>query len=102
MQQLAICNQYATGVGAFHSRKCSIPQGCPWSMCFLTLLMTGWVRLLQHEDQRAVLKMLAGDLMVGTAASAEVSPDVVAEQQANLARLTFDYLAAMGARVSHE
>eukprot|EP00969_Alexandrium_andersonii_P287672 12717675-Alexandrium_andersonii.AAC.1 len=46
--------------------------------------------------------MLADDLMVGTAADADVLPAVAAQQQSDLVRLTFDYLTAMGARVSHE
>eukprot|EP00969_Alexandrium_andersonii_P146457 6476923-Alexandrium_andersonii.AAC.1 len=44
LEGLSICGAYAEGYGAFEQRKCSIPQGCPFSMVTLALALTPWVR----------------------------------------------------------
>eukprot|EP00969_Alexandrium_andersonii_P147547 6524233-Alexandrium_andersonii.AAC.1 len=37
---------YATGCGKEATRQLSLPQGCPWSMAALSLLMCVWIDLV--------------------------------------------------------
>eukprot|EP00969_Alexandrium_andersonii_P260743 11527815-Alexandrium_andersonii.AAC.1 len=38
---------YASGCGLPRRRKCSIPQGDPWSMVFLALSGTAWLNAMK-------------------------------------------------------
>eukprot|EP00969_Alexandrium_andersonii_P085794 3782210-Alexandrium_andersonii.AAC.1 len=51
MEGLGYHNSLATGVGARHTRVLSIPQGCPFSMLSLDLVMTIWLRALNDQCQ---------------------------------------------------
>ena len=39
-------NCLAGGVGTPHYRRCGIPQGCPFSMMFVALIMRLWIVIM--------------------------------------------------------
>ena len=47
-------------IGKEHQHRCSIPQGCPFSMSLLALLMKVWINLMQELG--VVPRTLADDL----------------------------------------
>ncbi len=49
-------------VGQPHRDKASLPQGCPFSMCMVALLMKPWLSIM-HED-KVTPRCLADDLMI--------------------------------------
>ena len=54
--------QIAGTVGEGHVDRCSLPQGCPFSMVFIGLLMVPWVRLMRCMN--VIPRCLADDLMI--------------------------------------
>ena len=42
-ENVSIHNSIAGGLGDACHKNCSIPQGCPFSMCFMALLMRPWI-----------------------------------------------------------
>ena len=60
--QLRIRNQIGTTLGTLHQHRCSIPQGCPFSMTLIALLMRPW--LLQMRNASVVPRILADDLFM--------------------------------------
>lgn len=58
---LRIYNHYGTGLGRPMRRRASIPQGCPYSMRFLAILIRPW--LVISRVAGAVPRSLADDLM---------------------------------------
>ena len=61
MNNLIIHNQYARGLGRARSRYTSLPQGCPFSMRFLALMMEPWHQQIKLYE--AVPRSLADDLL---------------------------------------
>ena len=59
----ALQNRYQVGdsVGSAHLDRCSIPQGCPFSMTMIALIMLPWIKLMRSLDVEA--RVLADDLM---------------------------------------
>ena len=47
LENLLLYNCLAGGVGTPHSRPCGIPQGCPFSMMIVSLMMKPWVMLMR-------------------------------------------------------
>eukprot|EP00969_Alexandrium_andersonii_P127776 5647497-Alexandrium_andersonii.AAC.1 len=43
VEQVKYYNSLALGLGTPYQRRMSIPQGCPLSMSFATLLLTPWL-----------------------------------------------------------
>ena len=64
-QQLVICNQIGGTLGKPHQHRCSIPQGCPFSMALIALLMRPWI--LHMRAHQVEPRVLAGDLFIHTA-----------------------------------
>eukprot|EP00969_Alexandrium_andersonii_P115365 5102020-Alexandrium_andersonii.AAC.1 len=54
---------YASGVGSPKPRRCAIPQGCPFSMLFLSLLTTVWLAAVRQQHQGVFARVLTDDLM---------------------------------------
>ena len=61
MNNLIIHNQYALGLGRARSRYTSLPQGCPFSMTFLALMMVPWHQ--QIKLYGAIPRSLVDDLL---------------------------------------
>ena len=62
--QVFIYNALAGGFGKPYKKRCSIPQGCPFSMMFIALLMLPWVCM--STAMRLQPKVLADDIMLST------------------------------------
>ena len=50
IDNLNIRFQYGDKVGKAHKRRCSIPQGCPFSMTMVALMFVPWVNLIKKND----------------------------------------------------
>ena len=61
-QQLVIHNQVGNTLGKAHQHKCSIHQGCPYSMTFIALLMRPWI--LRMRELTLQPRVLADDLFL--------------------------------------
>ena len=61
VDNLKIGYQVGDTVGTVHSDRCSIPQGCPFSMTMIALLMVPWIHLMRELDVDP--RALADDLM---------------------------------------
>lgn len=46
LENLLVYNCFAGGVGEPFRRLCGIPQGCPFSMAMVTLIMRPWLMLV--------------------------------------------------------
>ena len=47
IENLLLYNCLAGGIGRPHKRRCGIPQGCPFSMMMVALIMRPWVLLMR-------------------------------------------------------
>ena len=93
LEALQIHFSFASHIGQGHTHPCGIPQGCPFSMVFITFLMYPWHVLLKslHVQPRA----LADDLMVVTFGNRALHRF----QRGFSATLTF--LSHLGAQIAH-
>ena len=92
LENLLLYNCLAGGVGAPHQRKCGIPQGCPFSMMMVGLIMRPWIILM--ETCMVSCYILADDVLV------LAHGDTMFDRFANGLNNTHKYLQAMGARVA--
>ena len=60
--QLQVHNSIARGIGAGFRRRTGIPQGCPLSMLYMTLLLRPW--LMQQKKTGHIGKTLADDILL--------------------------------------
>lgn len=86
------CHRLSLGVGAWHTRERSIPQGRPWSVTFLALLMRPWI--LRTRAVGAVPRVLADDMSLCTTGEAHF------RATCSGMRITQLYVRAIGGRVS--
>ena len=76
VEGLKVYNCLAGGVGTPYVRKCGIPQGCPFSMMLVALLMRPWILIMLAAAMKAtlladdVLMVSTGSRMVGKLAQA--------------------------------
>eukprot|EP00969_Alexandrium_andersonii_P114246 5050349-Alexandrium_andersonii.AAC.1 len=92
---------YARTAGKEVWKRFSIPQGCPWSMTFLGLVMTPWIRMLRAEFVLVCPRALADDLLVATGVQGEATEEEIEAEHGCAVDCTVAYLQAMGSRVSH-
>ena len=59
---LVVRNQIGQHLGEPHVHRCSIPQGCPFSMTLIALLMRPWIMLMR--DNQVEPRVLADDLFL--------------------------------------
>eukprot|EP00973_Karenia_brevis_P030818 4250662-Karenia_brevis.AAC.1 len=52
--------QIGSTLGKEHQHACSIPQGCPFSMAFIALLMKPWINIMREANLEP--RVLADDL----------------------------------------
>ena len=60
LEQMSIRQQIGNTLGQEHQHDCSIPQGCPFSMSLIGLLMRPWVGLMRETGVEP--RVLADDL----------------------------------------
>ena len=47
LDNLYVYNCLAGGVGRLFRRRCGIPQGCPFSMAMVALIMRPWILIMR-------------------------------------------------------
>ena len=62
MESTLIHNSIGDSYGLGHKHRCGIPQGCPLSMVFVSILLRPW--MLQMEELGAIPRTLAEDIML--------------------------------------
>ena len=63
LENLLVYNSVAGGMGTPYKRRCGIPQGCPFSMTMVALIMRPWIILMQKiSGVRAFI--LADDVLL--------------------------------------
>ena len=89
---LVIHNQIGPTIGRPHQHRCSIPQGCPFSMALVALLMKPWVSTMRANKVEP--RVLADDLFLSTSRQQHASRMV---QGMNITR---QYFTDVGAKVA--
>ena len=92
IDNLQIKYQVGKTIGKGHADRCSIPQGCPFSMTIIGLVMVPWVNLM--KDLKVDPRVLADDLMFSTSGKGHLLRTIDAM---NASR---DYFHDMGAKVA--
>ena len=91
--KMAIHNSVAKGIGIGFCRRTGIPQGCPFSMMYMSLMMRPWI--IMQKANHNLPKILADDILLMTAGDT-----------ANVTRFakglneTHIYLIDMGAKIA--
>ena len=62
--QVNVYNCVAGGVGQPYHRRCSIPQGCPFSMMLIQFMLRILSQLIKSLHPGVLLRMLADDLLL--------------------------------------
>ena len=92
VEKMKVYNSIGGAIGHPYTRRCGIPQGCPFSMMLVALIMRPWICLM--EKLQAVPNILADDvflLMTG--------PHML-KKNAEALNQTHEYLQTMGARIA--
>ncbi len=55
IENMIIQMQVGATLGKEHHHRCSIPQGCPFSMMMVALLMRPWIKLMEAHNVEACL-----------------------------------------------
>jgi hypothetical protein len=84
--------QIGAKIGKARQERCSIPQGCPFSMTMVALLMTPWVKLMR--DNQVDPRVLADDLLFTAQGKHHRSSAVRAMRESR------KFFSAMGARIA--
>ena len=91
LNTITIYHDYALGLGKPRNRHVSIPQGCPFSMRFLALIIAPWTVLMRVQG--TIPRALADDV-----ATISVGHDACETTTAAL-YATYEYLNAFGGKV---
>ena len=91
-ESLEVYNSLAQGLGSAHKHANGIPQGCPFSMMLVALMLRPWGSLM--ESIGTTPRTLADDLLVMAD-----GPDHL-DKIVDAANKTHHYLTNMGARVA--
>ena len=89
---LTVYNQIGEYLGEPHRHKCSIPQGCPFSMAFVALLMRPWIMYMREHNVEP--RVLADDLFLYATRTKHASKAVQGMQ------LSRQYFADIGAKIA--
>ena len=91
-EKLVVHNQIGPTLGQPHQHRCSIPQGCPFSMALVALLMKPWLSYMRAH--RVEPRVLADDLFMYASRMKHASATM---QGMNLSR---QFFADVGAKVA--
>ncbi len=90
---LRVYNSIAGGLGKPYFKRCSIPQGCPFSMMFIALLLRPLI-FLTKAPGRLIIRILADNILL-----LGLGPDHLSVSMQQFCVVT-QLLGDMGARVS--
>ena len=71
--QLQVYNTIAGGLGDPYFKPCSIPQGCPWSMMIIALLLRPVIAICSLPG-KVICRILADDLIIVGYGEAHLEP----------------------------
>ena len=94
LEHMIIYNSIASGLGKGHQRPCGIPQGCPFSMMIIALLMRPWLLIIQQT--KAKPRVLADDVFLFATGEWHV------EQLTQGYTATLQYIEDIGGRTAPE
>ena len=63
LENLQVYNCLAGGIGTPYQRKCGIPQGCPYSMAMVALIMRPWIIMMRSYGSIQCY-ILADDVLI--------------------------------------
>lgn len=92
IERLKLHNCLAGGVGTPHARRCGIPQGCPFSMMHVALIIRPWIIIMRTLG--AACFILADDVLI--LAKGERMVAILARA----INFTHKRLQSMGARIA--
>eukprot|EP00973_Karenia_brevis_P063293 8798217-Karenia_brevis.AAC.1 len=87
-----IYNSIAGALGTAHQHPCGIPQGCPLSMVFVSLLLRAW--LVQMERLQTFPRTLADDVLLMTKGTRALN------QFHHAFAITIQHLQDLGGRIA--
>eukprot|EP00973_Karenia_brevis_P028654 3952066-Karenia_brevis.AAC.1 len=95
-EELLIYNSFGGNLGQGHTHRCGIPQGCPLSMVFVSLLLRAWItQMIAHDMQP---RTLADDFLLTT--KLDTSPQhALSRFSTNLCR-TMEHIQDIGGRIA--
>ena len=95
LENMQVYNCLAGGVGTPYWRKCGIPQGCPFSMCMVALIMRPWIAVVKTVAMATMsVYILADDVLM------VAHGDAMTVNLAKAINKTHAYLHDLGARVA--
>ena len=89
VENLSVYNSLAGGLGTPYGRRCGIPQGCPFTMMLVGLIMRPWIILMRQVTGIKAF-ILADDVLV-----LAQGPDMVSNAVEAIDK-THEYLHDMG------
>ena len=93
LENLKVYNCLAGGMGTPYIRRCGIPQGCPFSMAIVALIMRPWI-IIMRTFGGITCCILADDVLIIATGLKMVS------NYAKALNATHKFLHAMGAKVA--
>ena len=63
-ENIRVYNSVAGGIGQPYKKRCSIPQGCPFSTMFISLMLRPLSQLMKIKHSCVYFRMLADDLLL--------------------------------------
>ena len=92
IDQMQSSYQLGNNLGKPRGDKCSIPQGCPFSMTMVAIIMRPWIMMML--EAKVTPRVLADDLLITTEGVGHLSRVV------NTVALSFKYFEDIGAKVA--
>lgn len=93
INNLLVYNCAAGGIGKPYSRRCGIPQGCPFSMTMVALIMRSWMLEMRTHAGISCYILAEDVLIIGTGMK-------MVSKFAKAVNATHLYLHKMGAKVA--
>ena len=93
IDNLLVYNCLAGGIGTPHQRRCGIPQGCPFSMNMVALIMRPWI-IMMRKVGGVRCYILADDVLILATGMRMITSLASALNNTHL------YLHEMGAKVA--
>ena len=90
---VVVYNSLAGGLGKPYHKRCSIPQGCPFSMLIIALMMRPWI-LISNIEGLVNARVLADDLLLLGIGANHLQAFIFAFSR------THEYLHDLGASIS--
>ena len=86
IDNLQVQFQIGKTIGARHEDRCSIPQGCPFSMTMIALLLVPWTDLMNYQN--VTPRVLADDLMFTTSGEGHFARTIRAMRSSRIFSMT--------------